>query len=302
MTFIQACLRLVLRLRCNGMDSMQFGGWMPYRSLLLTAVVLANVTLGFTQTLGDAARAERARREVLNKKNMSEAPATETPATVVGREALIKEALRASGAKRQLERLLETSLPSIANGPVPKGVSAQEYRRLVNDVFGVERLMPVMEKSVSNAVTDKTLTDILRWYRSPLGKKIAAAEVNTNAPDAPARLEQFASTLSSNPPTATRQQLIEDISATVPGISRRFRDFEKTVTPPEPETESITEAGAVWYLFAYNSLSEDELSAYLSFLKSPSVTAFVNSVWNAMDATFGDAAQRFAQKLAEKKR
>src|SRR5436309_14703054 len=98
--------------------------------------------------------------------------------------------------------------------------------------------------------------------------------VNTNAPDAPARLQQFASTLESNPPTANRQQLIEDISATAPGISRRYRDFEKTVTAPE--TESTTQAGAIWYLFAYNSLSESELSAYLSFLKSPSVTAFNN--------------------------
>ncbi len=77
--------------------------------------------------------------------------------------------------------------------------------------------------------------------------------VNTNAPDAPARLQQFALTLESNPPTANRQQLIEDISATVPGISRRFRDFEKTVTTRE--TESTVQAGAIWYFFAYNSLS-----------------------------------------------
>src|SRR5438093_13687657 len=114
----------------NGLDV--FGGWMPYRYLLLMVVILANVSIGFTQTLGDVARAERARREVLNRKNLSEAPATETPATetpatVVGREALIKEALRVSGAKRQLEWLLETSHPSIAKGAVPKGVSAQEY-------------------------------------------------------------------------------------------------------------------------------------------------------------------------------
>ena len=273
---------------------------MSHRCLFLIAALLTNISTGFTQTLGDIARAERARREVLNRKNLSDVPATETPATVVGREALIKEALRVSGAKRQLERLRETSLPSITNGPVPKGVSAQEYGRLVNDIFGVERLMPLMEKSVANSVTDKTLIDVVRWYRSPLGKKIAIAEVNTNAPDAPARLQQFASTLQSNPPTANRQQLIEGISATAPGISMRFRDFEKTFTTPE--TESITQGGALWYLFAYEPLSEGELSAYLSFLKSPSVTAFNNSVWNGLDATFGDAAQRFGQKLAEKKR
>src|SRR2546428_12226046 len=103
---------------------------MSYRCFLLIVVVLADVPIGFTQALGDVARAERARREVLNRRNLSDVPATETPAPVVGREELIKEALRVSGAKRQLERLLETSLPSIANGPVPKSVSAQEYGRL----------------------------------------------------------------------------------------------------------------------------------------------------------------------------
>jgi len=273
---------------------------MSHRCLFLIAALLTNISTGFTQTLGDIARAERARREVLARRATSDMPAKDVPATVVGREALIKEALRVSGAKRQLERVLETSLPTIANGPVPKGVSAQEYRRLVNDTFDAEHLMPAMEKSVSNAVNEKTLIDIVRWYRSPLGKKIATTEANVNDPDAAARLQHFTSTLESNPPTPNRQQLIEGISATTPGISRSFRDFEKTFRTQA--SESITQDAALWYLFAYDSLSEAELSAYLTFLKSPSVTAFNNSIWNALDATFGDAAQHFGQKLADKKR
>ena len=58
----------------------------------------------------------------------------------------------------------------------------------------------------------------------------------------------------------------------------------------------------VWFLFAYNSLSEAELSGYLAFLKSPSIAAFQNAVWSGMDATFADAAQHFGRRLGEKKR
>ena len=48
----------------------------------------------------------------------------------------------------------------------------------------------------------------------------------------------------------------------------------------------------------YHSLSDAELSAYLTFLKSPAVGAFNSSVWNGLDVTFGDAAQRLGRKLA----
>src|SRR5204863_8688498 len=158
-----------------------FGGWMSYRCLWLIVLTLAEASSGFTQTLADLARAERARRDVLTK---SGSP-PDTPATFLGHEALIKEALRASGGRRQLERHLETSLPLGVNGSVPDDMPAQEYRRGVNEVFRVEHLMPIMEKSDSDTVNDSTLIDIVRWYRSPLGNTIAIADVDRNGTYAP---------------------------------------------------------------------------------------------------------------------
>lgn len=264
---------------------------MSYRCLWLIVLTLAGASSGFTQTLADFARAERARRDVLIK---SGSP-PETPATLLGHEALIKEALRVSGARRLLERHLETSLPSVVNGSVPDGVPAQEYRRIVNEVFRVEPLMPMMEKSVSNAINDKNLIDIVRWYRLPLGKKIALAEVDANGPDAPARLQHFASMLQSSAPSAKRQQLVEGLSAAALGIPRPSPDFEKVSAAA---TESSTDSNPFWLLFVYHSLSDAELSAYLTFLKSPAVAAFNSSVWNGLDVTFGDAAQRLGRQLA----
>lgn len=83
------------------------------------------------------------------------------------------------------------------------------------------------------------------------------------------------------------------------------------VSPPPPDFEQTFRAQVaepmhqgiiLWFLFAYNPLTEPELAGYLTFLKSASATAFNNSIWNGMNASFGDAAQHLGRKLAEKKR
>src|SRR2546426_11985030 len=98
---------------------------MSYRRLLLILFVLTNVSTGFSQTLADFARAERARRQGLTKGVTSantpsanppsantlsaNPPSANTAAKPVAREALIKEALGASGARRQVEQVVKTS-------------------------------------------------------------------------------------------------------------------------------------------------------------------------------------------------
>jgi hypothetical protein len=267
---------------------------MSHRCLLLVFLIFASALTGFTQTLGDIARAERARREVLSRRGAS----PDNPAAPAGREALVKEALRVSGATRQLEQVLGTSLSSVANGKLPDGVSAKEYQQIINEVFEREHLTRVMEKSISEAVNDETLLEIARWHSSPLAKRIATAETNASGPDAPVRLQHFASMLQSDAPSASRQQLVEDITAAALGVPRPSPDFEKTFRTQL--TESTSQGNTIWFLFVYNSLSEGELAEYLKFLKSPSATAFSNSIWDGIDATFADAAQRFGRKLAEK--
>src|SRR5438552_1467484 len=189
---------------------------MSYRYFLSFVFILATASTGFTQTLGDLARAERARRELVAKRSAS----PDSSATVIGREALIKEALRVSGGKQQLDQLLQTSMSSVKNRKLPEGVSAREYQRIVNEVFNAEQLTRLIEKSIADNVNDKTITDIVRWYRSPLGQKVMTAEMNAMDPQASIRLQQFVSTLDANRPSANRQELVEAIGGTALGISR----------------------------------------------------------------------------------
>jgi hypothetical protein len=263
---------------------------MLQRQLLLVVVLIfGNVSLGVTQTLGDFARAERARR----KGFVGNRPAAEAIPKSATREALIKEAVRVSGARRQLEQALETFRPSIGNEQRTDGISAQEYQQAVNEVFQMDSLMRGMEQSVPESVQDSALTEVIRFYGSPLGRKISAAEINTNSRDITALFQRYAATVPEKSISANRQELVETISAAGLGIPRPPREVGKTLE---------ARGTGIWFQFVYLPLTDAELSSYLNFLKSPAAAEFNNSMWNGMDATLGDAAQRLAQKLSEKKR
>jgi hypothetical protein len=275
------------------------------RQVVLIAVVLANSSIGFTQTLGDFAREERARRNsfapaastnVAARPTIPAAkpdvpvvkpvvPAAKPVAPVVKPKVpdLIIEAVRVSGARRQLLETTETFRPSLAREG--NEVSAQEYQKIINEALAPEHLTQLLERSVFETVKDNTLTNVLRWYGSPLGRKIATVETNSYAPDTAARFQRFAARAQEKAPSASRLELIEGIGAAGLGVPR---------TPVDVDNDA-------WLLFVYDSLSGSELADYLSFLNSPSATAFNSAVWNGIDAVFGEAAQEFQQKLADTK-
>ena len=114
---------------------------MLQRQLLLIALIVGNVSLGMPQSLGDFARAERARRKGFTGNRPSKSPT----ANSTSREGLIKEAVRVSGARRQLEQALETFRPSTGNEQRTDGISAEEYQQAVNEVFQMDSLMRGME-------------------------------------------------------------------------------------------------------------------------------------------------------------
>jgi hypothetical protein len=260
---------------------------MLQRQLLLIVLMFGNVSLGIPQTLGDFARAERARRTSFKGNRPSKSP-TANSAT---REGLIKEAVRVSGARRQLEQAVETFRPT-GNDKRTDGISAQEYQQAVNEVFQMDRLLRGMEQSVPESVQDSILTEVIRFYGSPLGRKISAAEISANGPDTATQFQRYAATMPEKSVPAIRQEVVDTISAAGLGIPRPPRDVATTLD---------RRGNGLWFQFVYNSFTDAELSSYLAFLKSPAAAAFNNSMWSGMDAALGDAAQRLAQRLSEKR-
>ena len=261
---------------------------MLQRQLLLIALIVGNVSLGIPQSLGDFARAERARRAGFTGNRPNKNPSTKTAT----REGLIKETVRVSGARRQLEQALETFRPSSPNEKRTDGISEQQYQQIVDGVFQLDRLIRGMEQSVPESVQDRTLTEVIRFYGSALGRKISAAEISANGADTATQFQRYAATLPEKSAPAPRQELVEGISAAALGIPR----------PPSNAAKTLDARGqGLWFQFVYHSFTDDELLSYLTFLKSPAAMEFNNSMWSGMDATLGDAAQRLAQRLSETK-
>jgi hypothetical protein len=258
------------------------------RQFLLIVLLFGNISSGFSQNLGDFARAERARR-----KGFTGNPARmDAGAKASARAGLIKEALRVSGAKRQLEQALETFRPSLMDQKQTNGIPAQEYQQAINEVFQLDRLIRGMEQSVPESVSSIMLTEVIQFYGSSLGRRITAAEIGANSPDQAAQFQRYASATHEKAASTSRQESVDGISAVGLGIPRPPQDARKILD---------AQGSGLWLQFVYNSFSDAELSSYLTFLKSPAATEFNNATWNAMDASLSDAAQRLAQKLAEKK-
>jgi len=255
--------------------------------LLIIALIFGNVSMGHTQNLGDFARAERARRKGFGGNR----PATVDTAKSA-RDGLIKEAIRVSGARRQLELALETLRPSPGGEKRTDGVSAEEYQQAVAEAFQTDRLIRGMEQSVPASVQDNTLAEVVRFYGSPLGRRISTAEIGANLPETTGQFQRYAATTQDKSVSASRQETVDVISAIGLGIPHPPRDAAKVLETRGP---------GLWFQFVYESFSDAELSSYLTFLKSPASAAFNNSMWNGMDAALGDAAQRLAQRLSEKK-
>jgi hypothetical protein len=292
--------------------------FMTDRILFAIFLATATVSSGFGQTIADVARAERARREAV--------PSLGTLVDADGKppshDALTEEALRVSGARKQLEQALERALQSAAIQKQPQGISKEEYQRILAEAFNRDRLIQVMEKSFGETASDKALTDVILWYHSPLGQKILMAEVNSDEADAAAELQRFAGTIKQNPPSGNRMRLVQQLEEQTQATSRTVQlllsivmsvykgatDAGAEIPPPPPDFEKLFQAQVtpplrqalrLKFLFVYRSVLENELLGYHAFLKSQSATAFNNSVWNAMNASFAVGGQHLGRKIAE---
>jgi hypothetical protein len=291
---------------------------MSQRLLLAALLLTTHVSTGLAQTLADVAREERLRREMI----MTGGIALDSVVLPLGPEALLKEALQVSGARRQLQQVVDAALQSIAKQKQSGDITGPEYQQIVTESFGGDRLMRIMEESMGKAVSEKALRDVILWYRSPLGKKIGAADMDAGTD--PLEMQRYASVLQLDPPSSNRMRLVQQLDeqtettartvqmllSVVMSMSKGFTaagfvippppDFEKTFKAQV--SESLRRAITLSMLFKYRSISDNELGGYLTFLKSPSAVAFNSSVWNGMSASLSDAAQLFGQNLAEVKR
>ncbi len=106
-----------------------------------------------------------------------------------------EQLMRLSGQWAQLEsmatQMQDGLVQGLAGGDKPAAPElAQRVKQAAASAFSVERLQAVARRSLAEGVRASLLPELLRWYGSPLARRISQAEVESTAAKAEGDLKQ----------------------------------------------------------------------------------------------------------------
>jgi len=190
--------------------------------------------------------------------------------------------------------------------------------------FHPDNFYAVLRSEFSRYVDDARLDEVLAWYATPVGRRIAAAEVRFYASDRQREVEDFVAGLANNAPSAVRVALLQRLDAAsgaTEGSLDLFvainRSIIRIVEPLVPEQarmgsgqvesqarqirlrmqESLKEANVVTMLFLYQGLTDDELRGYIEFFESDAGAWYGSAARQAIVAATASAVERTTGEL-----
>jgi hypothetical protein len=248
-----------------------------------------------------------------------------TPAFADGKDELGKKLLERCGAKAQVNQLRPILEEFLLEPKLREKLSPEQYdtlARMMRSRFTSSSFYPVLEAAFVEAVDEKVLEDVDRWYQTPFAKKLAEVEAKAIGFEAVVELHQFEQEMESRPPPAARVKLIQRLDeatqetewlveltvGTVRGLARaggavlgspaeaNARQLKGMRDGLRPDLQQRTQ---VSLLFTYQSLSDQELKQYLKYLSTPSAKAFHQAIAKSLQVAFEDASAKAGKDLAE---
>ena len=212
--------------------------------------------------------------------------------------------------------------PQIKHLPLAQG---QALESAVLREFGAEALQREVERHLERAYQSQHAELVLRWLRSPVGRRIAKLDLSAARPEGAAALQSYARNLGSNPPPATRVSLIRQLDAAT-GMTDFTVDAALTsalatalgangVLPPakqgaESDIRAAVEAQrdalrpeiemmiTTSMLYSYQSLGDGELRNYIDFSNGEAGRWYHESVKRALLNTLEGASTRVGRAVA----
>ncbi len=207
------------------------------------------------------------------------------------------------------------ALPSDVRARVQTAIRAAfDTRTMQRDALA--HLKAHMEPARANEVID--------WLQTPFGLRVVHLEEAASEPEAMAKLEAYAASLPDRPPSAQRLVAIQRLNRAVRGTELMTEVlFTMTAATGRAVVSAMPEAGSMEelesqlasqrpalqmaaknlmltsMLFTYRELDDAELASYIEFLEAPTGQWYQTLTGDALLASLGNAAQRFASSLAE---
>jgi hypothetical protein len=250
--------------------------------------------------------------------SVSVAPPPSVPVVTSGRPATVEEVLDLSGATRQLGAL---SASLVAEFKAPPSFSSREraaVARVADSHFDADRLLRTIVDDLRRGQDQQSLDAVAAWLRSPLGRKITAAEIAASlAPEAERRAGVSGS-------SAARAALIEQLDwlagitesqlETIVAITRATATSITEVLPPEQRKSpveidrdlqrkraqlrpQVERATAQFMLYQYRTLEDVELEGLAAFLSSAPGRWYSRAMSRALTQAIGAAASNTARAM-----
>ena len=239
-------------------------------------------------------------------------------------EGLIHDALALSGAKKQMAYyadIVSSSIPQV-QGAMSKDRTKQDLRVMGRDPFRHSKLYPSVLSSFSTRFNRAYITAVIRWLKSPLGKKMAALEIESHTPADMQRSVVFADRYEKLP--EGRRQIMQTLERTLratdlnidivsvslfemlKGMQSQLGE-RSTMNSSEIEAlvdnvrgvprEQVTRNVLISLSYMYQSLADEEIIAAIRFYASPAGRWFNETSSDAIRAALGKASRETGEMI-----
>lgn len=253
------------------------------------------------------------------------APGASVPSRPPAFHPSVERLLDATGLKHQA-RLVALQTRDTLRGNL--GNLDADRRRRVDAItdrdFHPDNFYGLLRSEFSHHVNEPRLDEVLAWYATPVGRRVAAAEVRFYASDRRREVEEFVAGLVNNRPSPVRVALLQRLDAaggSTEGSLDLFvainRSIIRVVEPLMPAQgrigagqiesqarqirlqmqESLKQVNIVTMLLLYQGVTDDELRRYIEFLESEAGAWYSTAARQAIVAAIASTVERTAGEL-----
>ena len=237
----------------------------------------------------------------------------------------VERLLDATGLKHQARLVAaqtrETLRDSLGN------LDAERRRRvdaITDREFHPDAFYGVLRAEFGRHFNEPWLDEVLAWYATPVGRRIAEAEIRFFATDRRRELEEFVAGLANNRPSPVRVALLQRLDAangSTEGTLDLFvainRAIIRVVEPLIPAAsriragqvesqsrqirlqmqESLKQVNVFTMLLLYQGVTDDELRSYIEFLETDAGAWYSGAARQAIISAVSSTVERSAAEL-----
>ena len=200
-------------------------------------------------------------------------------------------------------------------------VSNEEFiqmNKAVDKSFKTSKMLKIISLEIRKKITQKDIDNLLKWYKSDLGKKITKAEEDASTPQAYAKMLKEAPVLLKNKKKVFFAKRIDKLlnvtqMVTELQINTAIAVFSAMNHPSKSQMSifrsqissqkrlikaNVEQMIILSFAYSYRNIDDNDLQTYMSFLKETSTKKFNDSAMRGMVKALNSSVEEMAESFA----